>query len=70
MVGNAAVVYDGVIKNALKSKALETPDSFRYPRAGVLALAAEKMRGEKYDKVKPLYIRRSWAEEKHSKGAN
>jgi tRNA threonylcarbamoyladenosine biosynthesis protein TsaB len=66
VAGNAAVVYSDVINNTLKSKAQETSEIFRYPRAGVLAIAAEKMRGEKYDKVKPLYIRRCWAEEKHS----
>jgi tRNA threonylcarbamoyladenosine biosynthesis protein TsaB len=63
VAGNAAAAYGDLIKNTLKSKALETPDIFKYPRAGVLAIAAEKIRGERFDKVKPLYIRRCWAEE-------
>jgi hypothetical protein len=36
---------------------------FANPRAGTLALLAEKMKGQKYDKVLPVYIRKSWAEE-------
>ena len=66
VLGNAAAVYADTIKETLKTRAVKTPDVLMFPRAGVLAAAAEKMRGAKFDKVKPLYIRRSWAEEKRN----
>lgn len=63
IVGNAAKVYLPLIKKILKNKAVLALDIFNYPRAGALCLLAEKYKGVQYDKVKPLYIRRSWAEE-------
>ena len=64
IVGNASLVYRDIIGGALKHRAVQTPERYAFPRAGVLAVLAEKMRGNNYGKVKPLYIRRSWAEEK------
>jgi tRNA A37 threonylcarbamoyladenosine modification protein TsaB len=63
-VGNAGIRYHDSIVRMLGKKALFAPPYLDYPRAGVLALSVDKNKGCSYQKVVPLYIRRSWAEEK------
>ncbi len=60
VAGNAAIVHAEFLKNLKLTTA--GPDHM-YPRAGTLALLAEKLKGQKYDKVLPVYVRKSWAEE-------
>jgi tRNA threonylcarbamoyladenosine biosynthesis protein TsaB len=64
IVGNAAISYRSRIKKILGSKAVFPPDNLNFPRAGVLCAMAEKKKGQTYADVSPLYVRRSWAEEK------
>ncbi len=64
VVGNAPMVYGDIISVVLKNTIVKTPERYIFPRAGVLALLAEKVKGGNYSKVKPLYVRRSWAEER------
>lgn len=64
IAGNAALVYGSRIRKALGKKAVLAAGKFDFPRAGVLAIAAAALKGRKYAEVKPLYIRRSWAEER------
>lgn len=63
LAGNAVEVYNRVFKTVLKKKMCTAPDNVNFPRAGALALISQNYKGVKYDKVAPLYIRRSWAEE-------
>jgi len=63
VAGNAAIAYKAKIAKALGSYAVSLPESFHYPRASVLACLAQEMKGVSFDKIEPLYIRRSWAEE-------
>ena len=46
VAGNAAAVYADAIKETLKTRAVKTPDVLMFPRAGALAVSAEKMRGQ------------------------
>ena len=64
LIGSAVENSRNMIKSVLGDRALAAPAKQNFPRAGVLALIAEKEKGVKYDKVEPLYVRRSWAEER------
>ncbi|MCX5781660.1 MAG: tRNA (adenosine(37)-N6)-threonylcarbamoyltransferase complex dimerization subunit type 1 TsaB [Elusimicrobia bacterium] len=64
ILGNASITYKNEINNILKKYAIINSSDFNYPKAGVLALMAEKLNGKNYRLIEPLYIRRSWAEEK------
>lgn len=62
LVGNAVPAhFAGVPKNRAIALA---PENLWYPRAGVLAVMAAAHPGKLFSTVKPLYVRRSWAEEK------
>lgn len=63
VAGDAAATHSDVIKSGLKKMLVKTPERLKFPRAGVLAVLASQIKGLHYEKVKPLYIRRSWAEE-------
>lgn len=67
ILGSAAVSYAKEIRKALGPNALSLSEEANYPRAGKLAVMAESVRGQDYQNVKPLYVRRSWAEEKRIK---
>jgi tRNA threonylcarbamoyladenosine biosynthesis protein TsaB len=60
IAGNATIVFAELLK---KLKLTPAGLDNIYPRAGTLALLAEKLKGQKYDKVFPVYVRKSWAEE-------
>lgn len=62
--GTITLIAADKIRAALKSTAIIAPENFAYPRAGILAVCAHKKAGERFDRVHPLYIRRSWAEER------
>jgi tRNA threonylcarbamoyladenosine biosynthesis protein TsaB len=64
IIGSAVLSYGAEIKKALGRKAVLHGGRINHPDAGKIALAAEKLKGQGYETVKPLYIRRSWAEEK------
>jgi tRNA threonylcarbamoyladenosine biosynthesis protein TsaB len=64
LVGNAGEKYGAEIRKALKRKVVFAGDNLNFPRAGVLAIAAFQKEGTGYQLVQPLYIRRSWAEER------
>jgi tRNA threonylcarbamoyladenosine biosynthesis protein TsaB len=66
VAGNAVETYGPYMKKILKSRVCFAPPQLRYPRAGVLALLANHKDGTDYAKVKPLYLRKSWAEERRT----
>ena len=64
IIGSAVLSYGREIKKALGSMAVLARGELNYPRAGKLALMAGYVDGQNYEDVRPLYVRRSWAEEK------
>jgi tRNA threonylcarbamoyladenosine biosynthesis protein TsaB len=64
VAGTAVAVHEAYLRKALKGRICFAPPSLQYPRAGVLALLAHDKPGTKYLNVKPLYLRKSWAEER------
>jgi len=66
VVGNASVVYKNIIAAELIGMAVVTPDKYIFPKAGILAAMAAKIPGRNFKYIKPLYVRRSWAEENRS----
>jgi len=67
IAGSAAMLYTKEI-NAIKNKNIMIADEiYNYPRASVLCLMAQNIKGVHYSKVMPCYIKRSWAEENSKK---
>ncbi|MBN1622519.1 MAG: tRNA (adenosine(37)-N6)-threonylcarbamoyltransferase complex dimerization subunit type 1 TsaB [Endomicrobiales bacterium] len=64
LIGNGAVKYKSIFAKMLGSKAVFLKEGSNIPRASILALSSCNLKGQKYGLVKPLYIRRSWAEER------
>ncbi|MHB9155798.1 MAG: tRNA (adenosine(37)-N6)-threonylcarbamoyltransferase complex dimerization subunit type 1 TsaB [Endomicrobiales bacterium] len=64
LAGNAAVTYRALIEKTLKGKVVPVSEALLFPRAGTLALCASGRKGGDAAEIKPLYVRRSWAEEK------
>lgn len=62
--GTITLIAADKIRAALKNAAVIAPEHFAYPRAGILAVCAHNKAGERFDRVHPLYVRRSWAEER------
>ena len=63
VIGNAAMVYKNKLALNLGAYSVSLPESFHMPKASVLAFLAQDDKGVSFDKIEPLYIRRSWAEE-------
>lgn len=63
VAGSAALTYFKELTETLNEKLIFGSDEMNYPRAGILAGLADKLKGSKYDRIEPLYIRRSWAED-------
>lgn len=69
IIGNAAQVYKEKLSKDLGRMSISLPDIMHMPKASVLASLANKLKDSdrKFNEVKPLYIRRSWAEESKKK---
>ncbi|MDR3071639.1 MAG: tRNA (adenosine(37)-N6)-threonylcarbamoyltransferase complex dimerization subunit type 1 TsaB [Endomicrobium sp.] len=68
VIGNGAIVYKEKLSKELGKYSVSLPYSMHIPKAQVLAtLAFYSTKDEIYAKIKPLYIRRSWAEETNRK---
>ncbi|MDR2395600.1 MAG: tRNA (adenosine(37)-N6)-threonylcarbamoyltransferase complex dimerization subunit type 1 TsaB [Endomicrobium sp.] len=64
IIGNAAIVYKEELSKGLGSLSVSLPEIMHMPKASVLANLAYKSKNNlSYNKVQPLYIRKSWAEE-------
>ena len=64
VIGNASSVYKEKLEKNLGKPSVCLPPDFNIPKAQVLALIAQYEKPKKYSEIEPLYIRRSWAEEK------
>jgi len=64
IVGSVAKLYEPAFKRALGNRLILQNDRYNYPRASVLALMAVNLKAKNYKDVEPVYIRKSWAEEK------
>jgi tRNA threonylcarbamoyladenosine biosynthesis protein TsaB len=63
VIGSAAAVYKEEIEKNLGKLSVSLPSVFCVPKASVLAAMAQYEKAMDYPKIRPLYIRRSWAEE-------
>jgi tRNA threonylcarbamoyladenosine biosynthesis protein TsaB len=64
VAGSGSLVYGERIQKELKGKVTLLPYEYNLPDASTISKLAFKMKGTSYKKATPLYIRRSWAEEK------
>jgi tRNA threonylcarbamoyladenosine biosynthesis protein TsaB len=64
LVGNAITAHKKILSKHLGNLAVSLPDKFHFPMASTLALMAENIKGKSFKEIEPLYVRKSWAEEK------
>jgi tRNA threonylcarbamoyladenosine biosynthesis protein TsaB len=64
IVGSGAKLHSQYLRKMIGSRLLRAHDKYNIPQAGVLAVMANRIKGKNFNKVVPLYIRRSWAEER------
>jgi tRNA threonylcarbamoyladenosine biosynthesis protein TsaB len=63
IIGSAAIIYKEQLAEGLGKYSVSLPYIMHMPKAGYLAtLAYHCAKSVGYEKIKPLYIRRSWAE--------
>ncbi|MDR2616576.1 MAG: tRNA (adenosine(37)-N6)-threonylcarbamoyltransferase complex dimerization subunit type 1 TsaB [Endomicrobium sp.] len=68
VIGSTSIVYKEKLLKELGSLSVSLPETMHMPKASVLATLAYKSTNNlSYTKVKPLYIRKSWAEEAKNK---
>ena len=64
VIGSASIVYKEKLLKELGSLIVSLPETMHMPKASVLATLAYKSTNDlSYSEVKPLYIRKCWAEE-------
>jgi tRNA threonylcarbamoyladenosine biosynthesis protein TsaB len=63
IVGNAAISYKEIFQKHLGKNSVSLPSIFHFPNASILGEMAQFRKPHHFSKIKPLYIRRSWAEE-------
>ena len=64
IIGNASMVYSQLITKEFGKQSVSVPQTLNYPQASTLCLMAHNIDGVSFKKIEPLYIRKSWAEEK------
>ncbi|MDR1695302.1 MAG: tRNA (adenosine(37)-N6)-threonylcarbamoyltransferase complex dimerization subunit type 1 TsaB [Endomicrobium sp.] len=67
VIGDASIVYKDKLAKSLGKLSVSLPPVFSIPKASVLGIIAQYHKPEPFSKIKPLYIRRSWAEETKNK---
>jgi tRNA threonylcarbamoyl adenosine modification protein YeaZ len=63
VIGNASEIYREKFVKSLGEYSVSLPHMMNMPKAEVLAYLACNLQNSTYTDIKPLYIRRSWAEE-------
>ena len=64
IIGNASFVYSKIFVKELGKQSVSLPQTLNYPKASTLCLMAHNVEGVNFAKIEPLYVRKSWAEEK------
>jgi len=64
VIGNAAIIHKKLLQQQLGKLSVCLNEDLCYPKASVLANLAFGKEGVNFLKIQPLYIRKSWAEEK------
>lgn len=64
IIGNASMVYSKIFIKELGKQSVSLSQTLNYPKASTLCLIAHNIEGVNFAKVEPLYVRKSWAEEK------
>ncbi|MDR3306434.1 MAG: tRNA (adenosine(37)-N6)-threonylcarbamoyltransferase complex dimerization subunit type 1 TsaB [Endomicrobium sp.] len=67
IVGNAAEIYREKFIKSLGKYSVSLPHTMNMPKAEILAFLACNTSNSSYADIKPIYIRRSWAEETNKK---
>jgi tRNA threonylcarbamoyladenosine biosynthesis protein TsaB len=67
VIGSAAIIYKEQLSKGLGRYSVSMPSSMHVPKAEYLATLAYYSKSACYSKIKPLYVRRSWAEEVQKK---
>ncbi len=64
VIGNASMVYSKIFVKEFGKQSVSLPQTLNYPQASTLCLMAHNIDGVNFSKIEPLYVRKSWAEEK------
>ncbi len=64
VIGSAVFTYRDMFSKELGKNSVSLQQWQNFPKASTLALMAENINGVSFDKVEPIYGRKSWAEEK------
>ena len=64
VIGNASMVYSKIFIKELGKQSVSLPQTLNYPQASTICLMAHNLAGANFSKIEPLYVRKSWAEEK------
>lgn len=64
IIGNASMVYSKIFIKELGKQSVSLSQTLNYPKASTLCLIAHNIEGVNFAKIEPLYVRKSWAEEK------
>ncbi|MBQ3835050.1 MAG: tRNA (adenosine(37)-N6)-threonylcarbamoyltransferase complex dimerization subunit type 1 TsaB [Elusimicrobia bacterium] len=63
VIGSAVFAYRNILQKELGKSSISLQQWQNFPRAATLALMAENIDGVSFDKIEPIYGRKSWAEE-------
>ncbi|MDD5101407.1 MAG: tRNA (adenosine(37)-N6)-threonylcarbamoyltransferase complex dimerization subunit type 1 TsaB [Endomicrobiaceae bacterium] len=64
VIGNAVEVHKKVLSKELGKTSVNLMPNLHFPKASTLAFIASDKEGVSFKEVEPLYVRKSWAEEK------
>ena len=64
IIGNASTIYQKILSKELGKTSVSLQPILHFPKASVLALMAEEIKGTSFKNIEPIYGRKSWAEEK------
>lgn len=67
ITGNAVEIYKKIFSKEFGKQSVNLMSYLNFPRASTLAVIASEKEGVSYKDIEPLYIRKSWAEEKQKK---
>ena len=64
VIGNASQIYSKLFIKELGKQSVSLMQTLNYPKASTLCFLAHNVVGTDFKNIEPLYVRKSWAEEK------
>ena len=64
VIGNASQIYSKLFIKELGKQSVSLMQTLNYPKASTLCFLARNVSGTDFKNIEPLYVRKSWAEEK------